>query len=68
MIIFYNKITGNIYGTMNGFTSSKVMIKPSNIAEDEVGTFVLSPEDERKSPEVIKDILAYTIKNKKLIK
>ena len=49
MIIFYNKITGQIYSTINGrahdeHTLNSVKIKPSDVAEEEIGKFVVPYE------------------------
>lgn len=46
MIIFFNKKTGNIFGTIDGIVHSTQqrsgLIKPSGVNEDEIGSYVVS--------------------------
>lgn len=53
MIIHYNKTTGTIYGTSNGFEINRLHIRPIDVPCEEVDQIVLSKEFMKKKPSLI---------------
>ena len=61
MIVHYNKKTGLIYGTSNGFKITNLTIRPIDVPCDDVGQIVISREFMDKKPSLIKKISQHKV-------
>ena len=61
MVIHYNKKTGTIYGTSNGYKIGELTIQPEGIDQKNVAQLVLSREFMKGNPKLIKDLTAQKV-------
>jgi len=63
MKVFYNIKTKQIYGIEDGYGEPRVLIKPGNVAKEDVSCFELSREFEQANPDIISDITMKKVKD-----